>query len=267
MYRKLDALQFPWSIYIAGQTVTVHALCEAVAVFTAFRYYLYLKRRQQDTLAPNRRLAIVIAAALGAVLGGRLLGAAEDIPAWQAAAAPWQYFFYNKTMVGGLLGGLMGVELVKKLIGERQHSGDLFVYPLILGICIGRVGCFSAGVYEEAYGLPTTLPWGMDLGDGLPRHPVTLYEVGYLILLTGALRALQRRYTLQQGALFKLFMIAYLSFRLGLDVIKPGWRYAAGMGSIQLACIAGLLYYTRYILHPQLLINNTNNAGKKVHLL
>jgi len=267
VYCKLHPLQFPWTIYIAEQPVTVHAICEAVAVFTAFRYYLYLKKKQRDTLTPNRRLAIVIAAALGAVLGGRLLGAAEDIPTWMAATAPWQYFFYNKTMVGGLLGGLMGVELVKKLMGERQHSGDLFVYPLIVGICIGRVGCFSAGVYEEAYGLPTTLPWGMDLGDGLSRHPVTLYEIGFLILLAGALKTLQRRYILKQGALFKLFMIAYLAFRLGLDVIKPGWRYMAGMGSIQLACIAGLLYYTRYILQPQLLINNTDNAGKKIHLL
>lgn len=45
-------------------------------------------------------------------------------------------------------------------------------------------------------------------------------------------------------------MIAYLLFRFGLDFIKPGYRYALGLGSIQLACVAGLLYYSPVILFP-----------------
>jgi prolipoprotein diacylglyceryltransferase len=119
---------------------------------------------------------------------------------------------------------------------------------------IGRVGCFSAGVYEQAYGIPSSLPWAMDLGDGIARHPVALYEIVYLLLLSVALRIVQKKYPLQPGALFKLMMIAYLVFRLLLDIIKPGWRYTLGLGSIQLACIAGLLYYHRYLLHPRTLI-------------
>jgi len=49
-------------------------------------------------------------------------------------------------------------------------------------------------------------------------------------------------------------MIAYLLFRFLLDFIKPGSRYALGLGSIQLACLAGLLYYIRTIISPSRLI-------------
>ena len=70
------------------------------------------------------------------------------------------YFYSNKTIVGGLLGGLVGVELIKKLIKEKNASGDLFTYPLILAMIIGRIGCFSMGVYEETYGLPSSIAMG-----------------------------------------------------------------------------------------------------------
>ena len=54
--------------------------------------------------------------------------------------------------MGGLFGGLLGVELAKKIIGEKQSSGDLFVFPIILGIFIGRIGCFLSGINEFTYG-------------------------------------------------------------------------------------------------------------------
>jgi prolipoprotein diacylglyceryltransferase len=113
---------------------------------------------------------------------------------------------------------------------------------------IGRIGCFSAGVYEETYGLPTSLPWGMDLGDHIPRHPVDLYEILFLICIWIILRRIQKTKELHSGELFKLFMIFYLIFRFLLDFIKPGWRFFFGLGSIQIACLLGLLYYGKYIL-------------------
>jgi hypothetical protein len=45
------------------------------------------------------------------------------------------------------------------------------------------------GVYEETYGLPSSLPWAMDLGDGIQRHPVALYEIIFLIALWLSLTA------------------------------------------------------------------------------
>jgi prolipoprotein diacylglyceryltransferase len=164
------------------------------------------------------------------------------------------YIYNNKTVVGGFLGGLFGVELSKRIIGEKKSSGDLFVFPMILALIIGRIGCFSMGVYEETYGLQTNLPWGMNLGDGLRRHPIMLYEILFLILLWIVLCQLRKRKNLEGGALFKLFMISYLLFRFMIDFIKPYYPIVLGLNTIQLTCIAGLLHYAPFILQPKKLI-------------
>ena len=146
------------------------------------------------------------------------------------------------------------MQLIKNMIHEKKASGDLFVYPIILALIIGRIGCFSMGVYEETYGLPTSLPWGMHLGDSKLRHPVSLYEIVFLILLWIGAVQMKKKYCLQNGVRFKLFMIAYCLFRLLLDFIKPHYTFSFGLSTIQLTALAGLIYYYRYIIHPKKLL-------------
>lgn len=249
-------LHFPVTVHIAKYPVLLHGIMEFFGIFIAFRYYIRLKTKNGDHIEKYDRLVVIIGAALGAVIGSRIVGSLEDVNKWIAAASPLKYFYGNKTLVGGLLGGLAGVELAKKIIREQRNTGDLFVFPLLLGMIIGRTGCFSAGIYEETYGIASQLPWAIDLGDGILRHPVTIYEIIFLILLWVVLAFTARNYRLQEGALFKLFLIAYLVFRFALDFIKPGQRYFAGLGTIQLTCLAGLVYYAKYILQPSLLITS-----------
>lgn len=254
---------FPISLKISGAVLPLHGLLEALGIFMAFRYYLYLRKRSGDAISSGHRIWIVIGAALGAVLGARIIGALENVPQWMAAPDRLAYFWGNKTLVGGLLGGLAGVESIKAIIGEKQKSGDLFVFPLLLGMIIGRIGCFSAGIYEETYGVPTRLPWAMDVGDGILRHPVVLYEILFLILLWVTLARLRRKVALDSGALFKIFMMCYLIFRFALDFIKPGWRFVFGLGTIQLTCLAGLLYYSRYLVKPRVLLSASISADAR----
>jgi prolipoprotein diacylglyceryltransferase len=252
-------IHFPVSINIGGHPVLLHGLMESLGIFIGFRYYLYLKKKNGDPIESENRIWIIISAMLGTVLGSRILGSLENLPEWMASPQPLQYFWGNKTMVGGFIGGLFAVEGVKKIIGERRASGDLFVYPLLLAMILGRIGCFSAGVYEEVYGFPSGFPWAMNLGDGIPRHPATLYEILFLVILWITLRWIQRKFVLEQGALFKLLLMAYFTFRFLLDFIKPGWRYFIGLGSIQIACLLMLVYYGRYVLHPSLLVRDGFN--------
>ena len=88
----------------------------------------------------------------------------------------------GKTIVGALIGGLITVEWAKRRLGIAHRTGDLFALPLCLGIAIGRVGCFLTGLEDHTVGVRTTLPWGIDFGDG-PRHPTQLYEILFVILL------------------------------------------------------------------------------------
>lgn len=252
------SMQFPVGISVANHFIPLHSILEPLSYFLGFRYFIWLRKGVGDPVSSPNRTWVIIAAIFGSLIGSRLVGGLENIPALANADNKWIYFYQNKTVLGGFLGGLAGVEFVKKLIGEKKASGDLFVYPLLLGLIIGRIGCFSMGIYEETYGIPTTLPWGMNFGDGQLRHPVCLYEILWLILLWRLIRYTSTRYSLANGAMFKLFMIGYLAFRFLLDFMKPHYTFSFGLSTIQVAALAGLLYYCRYITQPNWLLEKSN---------
>jgi prolipoprotein diacylglyceryltransferase len=197
----------------------------------------------------------------------------------------------GKTIVGALAFGLVSVELMKRYIGLRQSTGDLYAIPLALGIAIGRIGCFLTGLADNTYGTPTALPWAINFGDGIPRHPTQLYEIIFLLALIPLLYKLvilsgaevSRSETSAQskdpsrpssstaparsshrfflpGDAFKVFMVAYLTFRLLCDFIKPYPRILLGLGGIQWACVLILLYYFRD--HRPLAAVDARRAGR-----
>jgi len=190
-------MTFPIELHLGRETIGLHVLFETLGFFLGFRYFLYLRKGRPDPIKDGNRVWIIIGATFGAFLFSRLLGALENPPSLLQSQHPLLYLYANKTIVGGLLGGLLFVEGTKKLLGETQSSGDLFTYPLILAMIIGRIGCFTSGLGEETYGLPTSSFLGIDLGDGLPRHPVTLYEIVFLGLLWLGLVMLERRVVLK----------------------------------------------------------------------
>jgi phosphatidylglycerol:prolipoprotein diacylglycerol transferase len=240
-------MPFPIELKLGSLSISLHLVFETLGMAIGFRYFLYLRNRQKDRINDSNRVWIIIGATFGAFFFSRLVGAFENPLSLFHSQHPLLYLYANKTIVGGLLGGLLMVELTKKLIGEKTSSGDLFTYPLILAMMIGRIGCFTSGLGEDTYGLPTTSGLGINLGDGLYRHPVTLYEIAFLALLWLTLTLVEKKAPLQNGYRYQFFMIAYLTFRLLLDVIKPHYPLVAGLGTIQLCCIAGLLYYAKTI--------------------
>jgi phosphatidylglycerol:prolipoprotein diacylglycerol transferase len=199
----------------------VHQFFEIAGYVAGVAVYTIQRLRRGDTVSDAARATAFTGAAVGAMLGARLL-----------------VLFSNpggKTIVGGLLGGLIGVEIAKKLRGVTRSTGDLFVEPLIVAICIGRIGCFLLGPLDRTEGLPSSLPWAIAIADGVPRHPVALYEIAFLLLLFAALRIARPA---REGDRFRIFMTAYLAFRLLVDFLKAG-----AFSAIQWACVAGLVYY------------------------
>ncbi len=183
---------------------------------------------------------------MGALIGSRLVGFLEN-PLVELSEQNLIQLLNTKTIMGGLFGGLLGVELAKKIIGEKQSSGDLFVLPIILGIFIGRIGCFLSGVNEFTYGRETSSIFGMDLGDGLLRHPTSLYELVFLVLLFFILKRITTYFALKNGNLFKLFMLSYFLFRFCIEFLKPNVFYTLGLSTIQLLCVICWLYYSPFI--------------------
>jgi prolipoprotein diacylglyceryltransferase len=141
----------------------------------------------------------------------------------------------------------MAVEWTKSLLGISRRTGDLFAIPMCIGIAIGRIGCFVAGLPDDTYGIPSHVPWAIDFGDDIPRHPTQLYETGAMLILAAGLHRLKKdARPLPEGALYRYFLTSYLSWRLAIDFLKPGVHFA-GLTPIQWACAAAL---TWYITHP-----------------
>jgi phosphatidylglycerol:prolipoprotein diacylglycerol transferase len=231
------------------QPIAVHTGFEVAAYAVGMRLFLWQRRRLELPVLTDRdrSLWIGVAAIFGAALGAKLGYWIEDPRNAFANFPDWRHLLEGKTIVGALLGGLIGVELVKRAIGAQGSSGDAFALPLMVGIAIGRVGCFLSGLDDHTYGNPTSLPWAIDFGDGVPRQPTQLYEIAFLIAL-GLLLHWRRQAFDRVGDRFRAFMIAYLAFRLVVDFIKPmPMIYLSALSGIQLLCLAGLLYYHRDI--------------------
>jgi prolipoprotein diacylglyceryltransferase len=150
----------------------------------------------------------------------------------------------GQSIVGGLLGGLLGVELAKKLCGVRESTGDAFVLPLVAGMATGRIGCFLAGLPDATYGEPTALPWAVDFGDGIARHPTQLYDIAFVLAFGTLVLVLGSRWREKPGLAFKVYLSGYLLWRLVVDSIKPlPFDYGGGISGIQLVCLLALLFY------------------------
>jgi phosphatidylglycerol:prolipoprotein diacylglycerol transferase len=236
-------VEFPFAFHTGTTKILWHTIAEPLGIFIGYRYYLFVRKKQGDSISSDNRLWIFIGAIFGSIIGSRIVGGLEDPDQIRKAGNVLLYFYQNKTVLGGFLGGLFGVELMKKVINEKHSSGDLFTYPMLLALIIGRIGCFSMGVYEETYGTVTSTFMGMNLGDGLQRHPVTLYEIIFLLLLWIGLLQTEKKYQLANGLRFKFFMIAYCMFRFALDFIKPHYTFSIGLSTIQITALIGLLYY------------------------
>jgi phosphatidylglycerol:prolipoprotein diacylglycerol transferase len=175
------ATGFPVYLQLGRYIIHPHRFFETLAYVLSFGVYLTLRHRFRDPMATPLRWATIATAVAGAAVGSKLLSLLEDPQlTWHNLHNP-AYLVGGKTIVGALAFGLLTVELTKRYIGLRQPTGDLYAIPLALGIAIGRIGCFLTGLSDNTYGTPRNLPWAVNFGDGIPRHPTQLYEIAFLL--------------------------------------------------------------------------------------
>ena len=149
----------------------------------------------------------------------------------------------SHSIAGALAGAIIAVELYKSARGISGSTGVIWVGPLALGIGVGRLGCLFAGLSDETFGIPTGLPWGLDLGDGVPRHPVQLYEsLAMLGFLAFYLAALHRRAAWTRERAFYLFVLFYAVQRFAWEFLKPYPRLLGPLDLFQLLALAMIFY-------------------------
>ena len=103
---------------------------------------------------------------LGCVVGGYTFGTLNLVLTHQFALA--------HSVLGALTGAIVFVEIYKAARGIHVATGASYALPFCVAVAVGRIGCFLAGLDDMTCGTPATLPWAVDFGDGIPRHPVIL---------------------------------------------------------------------------------------------
>lgn len=217
--------------------MALHALFDGIAWLAAALVTLLLRRTMADAFPPGQRLGHGYLAAIlvGGAAGAYLLG---TLNLWLAGMAG-----LSRSIEGALAGAIAGVELYKFAKGIRGRTAAIYALPVAIGIAVGRIGCFLAGLEDFTYGIPTGLPWGHDFGDGIPRHPVQLYEAGALVIfaLVYLIFLLRRdRFTTTNG--FSLLVLFYAVQRFGLEFLKPYPKVLAGLTLFQIVCVMLAVY-------------------------
>ncbi len=183
-------------------------------------------------------LGALVGAVLGAKLGmllfepwagvGRLLRQMLDLD------------FTGKTVVGALVGGFLGVELVKRRVGITRRTGDAYAVALPVGMAIGRLGCLLNGCCN---GVMWAGPWAVEIG-GVSRHPAQLYEAG-LDLLIAAFTAFYPGRSWPEGHRFRRVLVLYATARFGLEWLRDDfYRMLGPFSGVQVVCLLTIVGFS-----------------------
>ena len=147
---------------------------------------------------------------------------------------------------------IAAIELFKRARGITGSTGLIFVPAFATSVAIGRWGCFYSGLTDHTHGCPTTLSWGHDFGDQIPRHPVQLYESAAMAaFLVYALAMLARRdpFVLRNG--FYLMVLWYAAQRFCWEFLKPYAPLLGPLNLFHLICLGLIAYALVMMTHVQ----------------
>jgi len=261
---KIFGLEFHLVIYSFGFILVL-------AFYSCYFFLNYDLKR----LGYDEKLAsdIVFWAAIGGIFGAKLYYLIENFD--RVITDPKGMIFSGSGLVflGGLLGGLIAVTiLLKKQNLSWLLFADLVAPVLILGSCIGRIGCFLVG---DDYGLPSKLPWAVSFIDGLPPtttqsfqyyypwidlsgfepglitvHPTQIYEVIITFILFVFLWK-KRKNIETTGNLFFIYLILYGIERFMIEFLRTNPKYLFSFFSgAQIICLIMIMIGVYFYLNP-----------------
>jgi len=252
---KIDPCGSEWGIRpvlvtVAGWDVPSYSFFMLLAVMVGLLLFWRETRRQEAV--SERTFHVLLGALFGGVLGSKL---PMIILYWREMLAEFPgltMLISSRSIVGGLVGGAVGVFLMKKWMGIIGRRGNLFVPGIAAGVAIGRLGCFLRGC---CYGTPTHLPWGVDFGDGILRHPTQIYEAIFMVLVLAVGLVAVRRFPEPTGLVFKMFMITYFNFRFLIEFIRDEKVVWSGFTLFQVVSVAMVAFYAVDVM---ILLNKDN---------
>jgi phosphatidylglycerol---prolipoprotein diacylglyceryl transferase len=230
------------------------------ALVAAWILQLELKRYGYDSELAG---TVVITAAIGGLIGARLLFIIEEGEHFVRAPLSFLLSGSGFSWFGGLLvGGLTTAWTFKKYRLPLWEAADMSAPALGLAYGIGRIGCFLAG--DGTWGKVSDVPWAMafpnavagwvDPLTGVPYppgvrvHPTQLYELVQSLIVFAILWSVRKR-PHAPGMIFCLYLILAGSMRFVVDfwrvnpVVGVGWTEYQWMSLMLISAGAGLIFY------------------------
>ena len=233
----------PVLFHIGTVSVEAYPFFLSLALLTGLAIYFGQLRR--DAVRSPDALYIVLFALIGGTIGSKLPIVVMYWKEIAASKASLAGLLSGRTIVGGLIGGAAGTFLAKKIFGIKRRMGNQIAIPVAAAMAVGRLGCLFRGC---CYGQPTNLPWALDFGDHIGRHPTQLYELLFDLALAAFLIREKKRES-EPGALFRLFLNCYLTFRFFLEFIRVEKVALLGLTDFQLLSLVSVLFINRQVLH------------------
>jgi phosphatidylglycerol:prolipoprotein diacylglycerol transferase len=227
---------------LAGQPVYAHGFFLLVGLLVGIGWLIVESRRRhwpKEEVVP-----IALAAFVGGMVGARV--SIVFFNGWGTAPVVLNFFrIFDPTIgPGSILGGVAGAYIAgyiaSRVIGKAGCACDAFAPALALATAVGRVGCFL--VQEDGLGKPTTLPWGVWVGEanagGYLAHPTPLYDMAFNLVWFGVLLLLRDKPSMQNGNLLKFGLAGYAVFRFFVEFVRNNIVLAWGMTGQQFFCLA-----------------------------
>lgn len=212
-------------------TIHTYALCIIAGIIAAV---LITQRRLGNRGAePGTVLDVIIWAVPLGIVGARFYHVFTHVGDYfYPGANIWAIFAIwdgGNALYGSLLGGAVGAWIGCRIAGIRLWSfADALAPAMLVAQAIGRLGNWFN---HELFGLPTTLPWGLEiestnpkfpegLAEGTLFHPLFLYEMIWNLVGVAIILLLERRIALRWGKAFAVYLIWYGLGRSWLEAIR-----------------------------------------------
>lgn len=189
---------------------------------------------------------LVMLAALGGLIGARLFHVLDHLGYYMEN--PGQIVGFSGLAIwGGLVGGGLAMAIYARVARVPLRAlADAAVPAVLAGQIIGRFACIVNG---DAWGAPTTLPWGFiyvnpeamipDQLKGIATHPYVVYEQLWNILTLVAVLAIGRRWK-TPGAVFLIYASAYSVGRLLFTYVRQETILFWGLQEAQVVSLVTL---------------------------
>jgi prolipoprotein diacylglyceryl transferase len=210
-----------WSYFDLGPfRIHAYAICILIGIFLATA--VTSRRLTKRGGEPGVVLDIILWAVPLGIVGARIFHVLTHPDDYFGAGKNlWEVFaVWNGgiAIFGALIGGAIGAYIGCHRAGIRFWSfADAVAPALLLAQAMGRLGNWFN---HELFGLPTTLPWGLEIEStnaafpvGLPAgtlfHPTFLYEIVWNLVGVAVILILERKFRLRWGTSLGVYLIWY----------------------------------------------------------